>query len=110
MKRLIVTLCLALVSFSVGCSDDFQKGVEAYDKGDYETALKEWRPLAEQGNAKAQYNLGLMYDMGKEFSKTIKKQLDGINFLLNRAIHLRNITLVYCILMDKVYLKIIRKQ
>ena len=64
MKKLIVILCLALVSFSVGCSDDFQKGVEAYDKGDYETALKEWRPFAKQGNANAQFNLGQMYRNG----------------------------------------------
>ena len=39
--------------------------MEAYDKGDYETALKEWRPLAEQGNAKAQFNLRFMYRNGK---------------------------------------------
>ena len=65
MKRLIITLCLALGSFVVGCSDDFQRGVEAYNKGDYATALKEWTPLADLGNVKAQYNLGLMYDMGK---------------------------------------------
>ena len=65
MKRLIITLCLALGSFVVGCSDDFQRGVEAYNKGDYATALKEWIPLANLGNVKAQYNLGLMYDMGK---------------------------------------------
>ncbi len=36
-------------------------GMEAYDKGDYATALKEWRVLAEQGNAEAQYGLGVMY-------------------------------------------------
>ncbi len=29
------------------------------------TALREWRPLAEQGNALAQFNLGLMYMEGK---------------------------------------------
>ena len=50
MKRLIITLCLALGSFVVGCSDDFQRGVEAYNKGDYATALKEWTPLANLGN------------------------------------------------------------
>ena len=61
MKRLFVPLCLGLVSFSLGCSDDFQKSVETYDKSDYETALKKWRTLAEQGNAKAQFNLGQMY-------------------------------------------------
>ncbi len=37
------------------------EGEAAYDRGDYETALREFRPLAEQGNAKAQFNLGPMY-------------------------------------------------
>ena len=76
MKRLITTLCLtislALGSFGVGWSGDFQKGVDAYDKGDYATAVKEWTPLANQGNVKAQYNLGLIYDMGKGVLKTFK--------------------------------------
>ena len=46
-------------------SADFQKGLIAYESGDYATALREWRPLAEQGNAGAQFNLGLMYDRGR---------------------------------------------
>ncbi len=37
-------------------------GMEAYDKGDYATALKEWRTLAEQGDAEAQYGLGVIYN------------------------------------------------
>lgn len=40
---------------------DFQTGLDAYQKGDYVAAVKEWRPLAEQGDAVAQYNLGLLY-------------------------------------------------
>jgi TPR repeat protein len=43
----------------------YQKGFGAYDRGDYDTALKEWRPLAEQGLSQAQYNLGLMYAEGE---------------------------------------------
>ena len=45
---------------------DFDDGVAAYEAGDYATALKEWRPLAEQGDAEAQFNLGKMYifDLG----------------------------------------------
>ena len=43
---------------------DFQAGREAYLGGDYETALKEWRPLAEQGDASAQYYLSVMYEAG----------------------------------------------
>ena len=44
---------------------DYQAGVNAYKRGDYETALKEWRPLANQGLAVAQNNLGWMYDQGE---------------------------------------------
>ena len=44
---------------------DFQAGLEAYKRGDYATALEEWRPLAEQGLARAQHDLGFMYDNGE---------------------------------------------
>ncbi len=40
-------------------------GVAAYKLGAYATAFREWHPLAKQGNAKAQYNLGLMYRKGQ---------------------------------------------
>ncbi len=33
---------------------DFQVGWEAQERGDYATALEEWRPLAEQGDSDAQ--------------------------------------------------------
>jgi uncharacterized protein len=33
----------------------------AFETGDYETALSEWKPFAEQGDANAQSNLGWMY-------------------------------------------------
>jgi TPR repeat protein len=38
----------------------FNEGVEAYEQQDYTKALKIWLPLAEQGNAQAQYRLGFM--------------------------------------------------
>ena len=44
---------------------NYNKGLIAARRGDYATALREWTPLAEQGNARAQYNLGLMYDVGR---------------------------------------------
>ena len=37
----------------------------AYDRGDYATALRLLRPLADQGDASAQFNLGVMYDNGR---------------------------------------------
>ena len=44
---------------------DFAKGLEAYKKGDYTAAAKEWRPDAEEGDAQAQFNVGLLYLDGK---------------------------------------------
>lgn len=43
----------------------FNEGVAAHKRGDYITALQEFRTLAEQGDAAAQYRLGFMYDFGK---------------------------------------------
>lgn len=53
-------LLLALPAYG----QDLEKGLDAYDSGDYETALRELRPLAEAGDAEAQYNLGAMYARG----------------------------------------------
>jgi len=44
---------------------DLQAGVNAYERGDYDMALAEFRPLGDQGDAVAQYNLGVMYDNGQ---------------------------------------------
>ncbi len=43
----------------------FQAGLDAYERGDYDTAMTEWRPLAEQGHVGAQSLIGSMYDQGK---------------------------------------------
>jgi TPR repeat protein len=39
-------------------------GYQSYLKGDYDAAYDEWLPLAELGDAEAQYNIGVMYDEG----------------------------------------------
>ena len=43
----------------------YNEGVAAYNEGDYQKAIQKFQPLAEQGHAIAQYNLGLMYDDGQ---------------------------------------------
>ena len=43
----------------------YQEGYDAYNRGDYDTALKEFRPLAEQGYPLAQATLGFMYAKGQ---------------------------------------------
>jgi len=66
MNKFLATLLISfsLISFPSWAAD-FDKGVAAYQSGDYATALREWTPLAEQGYAEAQYNLGLMYRNGQ---------------------------------------------
>ena len=54
---------MSLVSFP-SWGADVNTGVAAAQNGDFATALKELEPLAEQGHAKAQYNLGVMYEKG----------------------------------------------
>ncbi len=63
--RTAVVLVLALVLPGPVLAADFQAGLEAYHRGDYATALKEFRPLAEQGEAEAQHKLGGMYASGR---------------------------------------------
>jgi len=69
MRNLTATLCLTIAvllgSAGVSESADFQKGLTAYESGDYATALREWKLLAKQGNAVAQFNLGVMYYNGQ---------------------------------------------
>ena len=49
----VFVLVLAMVLPMPALSADFEAGLNAYDRGDYATALKEWRPLAEQGDVAA---------------------------------------------------------
>ena len=64
-RNLVSIFLLLLLTLHSVLAADFKKGLDAAKKGDFETALKEWRPLAEQGDSYAQYNLGLMYDYGE---------------------------------------------
>ena len=50
-----------------------QEGYDAWAKDDFKTALAEWGPLAEQGDAIARYELGVMYDTGHGVAQDYKK-------------------------------------
>ena len=67
MRKFIhaIALLLTLSLSAPVLAGPFEDGLTAYNKSDYKTALRLWRPLADQGIADAQYNLGLMYDIGR---------------------------------------------
>src|SRR2546425_8860205 len=54
---------------------DLAAGVAAYNRGDYSTALKEFRPLADQGDAEAQTYLGGMYADGTGVPQDYKEAI-----------------------------------
>jgi len=54
-----------LTTAGLGASaDQYQDGLKAFQKRDYNTALSHWMPLAEAGNAAAQFNIARMFDSG----------------------------------------------
>ena len=70
MNRLIRSAAFALMLMpAMGSAQDFDIGLAAAEAGDFATALREWTPLAEQGNASAQNNLGILYENGQGVSQ-----------------------------------------
>ena len=65
-KEVCVTISLRFgilltMAVAIPALGDFAAGLAAYQKGDYVTAAKEWRPLADDGDAATQFNLALLY-------------------------------------------------
>jgi hypothetical protein len=61
------TVCVfaILICASASRGADLKSAKRAYQQKDYAAAFKEFRPMAEQGNAEAQLYLGKMYMMGQ---------------------------------------------
>ena len=67
MKKLISAALISLfVGFAVSANaGPFEDAFAAFARQDYVTAVKLYRVAADQGNASAQNNLGLMYEDGQ---------------------------------------------
>ena len=71
--RFSIALVLSLVCLVVPAWADFQAGMDARNRGDFAKALREWRPLAEQGDARAQFYLGMLYENGDGVPRDYEK-------------------------------------
>ena len=69
-SALLLGISLTLISVP-SFSADFQKGLDAFNRGDYQAALREWRILAEQGDARGQDYLGTMYEFGNGVDRSL---------------------------------------
>ena len=65
MIRIATFMAMALAVLATPATANYQSGLYAYSAGDYETAHREWLPLAEAGDARSQYQLGLMHLKGE---------------------------------------------
>ncbi len=61
MRHAIIAVLLLAALSGTAVAGPFEDAVSAHERGDYATALREFRVLAEQGHVNAQFNLGIMY-------------------------------------------------
>ena len=63
---IVASAAAALLLLGAGAAvADVKAGVDAWQAGNYAAAVKEWRPLADKGDADAQFNLGQAYKLGR---------------------------------------------
>jgi uncharacterized protein len=69
----IVFMFFTIPSFAL---ENYKNGILAFEQGDYETALIEFKALAKQNDSRGQYGLGLMYDLGTGVPTDFKKAVE----------------------------------
>src|SRR6266700_360191 len=69
LQRFSSCVLMILICVSLSTAADLKSAKHAYERKDYTVALKEFMPMAEQGNAEAQLYLGKMYMQGQGILK-----------------------------------------
>ncbi|MEE2981104.1 MAG: SPOR domain-containing protein [Pseudomonadota bacterium] len=65
VRASVVVLAVALLfAFAATARADYEAGASAFQSGDYVNALAAWRPLAEEGNARAQFGIAVIFEEG----------------------------------------------
>ena len=62
--KTLPALALLLLLSACGRESEFDLAVDAFEAGNYDTALAGFTALAQRGDAKSQNNLGIMYERG----------------------------------------------
>ena len=84
MKNILYTIILSfLFSFSVFA--DWEAGMDAYNAGDFQTTLKNWIPLAEQGDARAQIHVYMMYSHGEGVTQNDKEAMRWLRLAVEQG-------------------------
>src|SRR4051795_5188547 len=63
-KYLVAAMFAAVMAAPLS-AQSVKAGIDAWQRADYSAAVAIWRPLAERGDADAQFNLGQAYRLGR---------------------------------------------
>ena len=82
-SKLMLSLAAACVGLLLTASTEtaaahaagFTDGYDAYRNGEYLKALDDWLPLAQGGDAKAQFNVGVLYSEGRGVDRNMAEAM-----------------------------------
>jgi TPR repeat protein len=63
--KYLLAAAVVLGGIAPASAQSVDAGIQAWQRGDYPAAVSIWRPLAEHGDADAQFNLGQAYRLGR---------------------------------------------
>jgi TPR repeat protein len=79
MKKRLISVSLALMfelAINAPAIAGFDEGVDAHQAGNFATALREFRPLAKNGEPASQFSLGVMYANGQGVAQDYKEAVN----------------------------------
>lgn len=76
MIKLSLYLLIVITTIQISACSEETDPKKAFEKGNYETAIRLWFPLAEKGDMDAQNYLGIVYSLGLGVNKDYKKSLE----------------------------------
>jgi TPR repeat protein len=79
----VLAACLFAASGAV--AGPWEDGMAAYNRGDYVLAIRLFRPMAEQGNPKAQNVMGVMYRKGEGVPRNLRRAFMWFGFAAKRG-------------------------
>jgi len=79
LARFFLLVFLGALFLFLGCaSTNYQKGIKNYKPNDAAAAVRDLKPLAEQGHAEAQFNLGSLYYQGSGVPQDYREAVQWI--------------------------------
>ncbi|MBI3371645.1 MAG: sel1 repeat family protein [Betaproteobacteria bacterium] len=87
MNRLVLPLLTVLLLGLAHAADagPFEEAAAAYDRHDYAAAVRLWRALVNEGNAKPQHRLGLGYAKGEGVTRDVAQAVKWIRLAADQG-------------------------